>query len=259
MSAIDVFISYRRLADRTPLARRLAVLLRNHGFSVWWDQGLGAGFKFEDEILRAIDDASVVIPLWCSQSVYSPWVLRECQLGNQKLVPAKLQNVSPPPSFAHVHAEDLVGWTGNVNDTRLTELIKAVARQAEKSGSIARDTTDELSLLPAVAALPAFDEKADRLLQRFRNAFLRQDELCEISEALRINLDSPLSELLGEYETTEQAHDLLCDFCSTAGEDSLIWRSPKELLVYPDDFEAITTLGEMIDHLISNRDEDYSS
>src|SRR5438128_1896709 len=114
----DVFISYSNRGVRRGIVRRLATILRAHGLSVWWDHGLEAGEKWKDRLYRELNEASLILPLWCMESVRSEWVEREVRIGIQRkvLCPALLQEVSPPAEFAEVQAHRLIGWDGTLDD-----------------------------------------------------------------------------------------------------------------------------------------------
>ena len=63
----DVFISYKA-EDRkrlTPLVRAL----EDEGFGVWWDQHIGSGTNWRDEIETHLDAAKVVIVVWSKKTI----------------------------------------------------------------------------------------------------------------------------------------------------------------------------------------------
>lgn len=82
---IDIFLSYRNLPLIRTRIGRLAAILAGHGYKVWWDFGLEAGVPFQEQIFRAIERSKIVMPVWCSQSIASDWVLMEARLGESKL------------------------------------------------------------------------------------------------------------------------------------------------------------------------------
>jgi subtilisin family serine protease len=150
----DVFLSYRNLEDRRKLVGRLATILRAHGISVWWDYGLEAGESYREQIVKALGEAHVVVPVWCSESVKSQWVAMEAELGRDKLLPVRLQRVAPPAKFEALHATHLEKWDGSILDPQLDEFIRDLCKKLGKVGELPPDTRGELSQLPKLRPLP---------------------------------------------------------------------------------------------------------
>ena len=153
-SMADVFISYRNTPDRRIIVRRLATILRAHEISVWWDYGLEAGESYRAQITAELASARVVSPLWCAESILSPWVRMEAELGKDKLVPAWLQKVVPPDAFEAIQAADLIGWDGAVGSPRLQEFVRLICRRLGRAAIAPTDMIEDLGQLPAVAPLP---------------------------------------------------------------------------------------------------------
>ena len=95
----DIFLSYAR-EDRAR-AQRLAKVLEDRGWSVWWDRRIPAGRSFEDVIEEALDASRCVIALWTEHSVGSGWVKTEAGdgLDRRVLVPVRLDEVRVPVAF----------------------------------------------------------------------------------------------------------------------------------------------------------------
>ena len=99
----DIFICYS--VQHTDLTRELAgtIEARFGDGSVWWDQKLRAGDRFNPEITRALDDAKVVVVVWTKGAVSSDWVYAEAvRAANQhKIVTVRAtdldQNLIPLP------------------------------------------------------------------------------------------------------------------------------------------------------------------
>lgn len=150
----DVFLSYRNLEDRRRLVTRFATILRAHEISVWWDYGLDAGESYRDQITRELAQARLVIPFWCEESVASKWVGMEAELGRDKLFPARLQRVAPPPAFEAIHAAHLETWDGSILDPQLDEFVRDICAKLGKPARLPADTKKELSRLPKLKPLP---------------------------------------------------------------------------------------------------------
>ncbi|MFZ1102940.1 MAG: TIR domain-containing protein [Hyphomicrobiaceae bacterium] len=150
----DVFLSYRNTPDRRAIVRRLATILRAYGVTVWWDYGLEAGESYRSQIMTELANARIVAPLWCAESVRSPWVRMEAELGKDKLIPGRLQKVPPPDAFEAIQAADLIGWDGAVGSPRLQEFVRLVCKRLDRPAAAPTDLIEELAELPPVKPLP---------------------------------------------------------------------------------------------------------
>lgn len=149
----DVFLSYKNTEERRRMVTRFATILRAHGISVWWDYGLEAGESYAEQIAAALDEAKIVIPFWCEESVKSEWVQQEAARGEEKLFPARLQRVSPPPRFEMLHAAHLEHWNGSILDPTVDEFVRDICRKLGKPVELAPDTRAELASLPPLTPL----------------------------------------------------------------------------------------------------------
>jgi hypothetical protein len=80
---MDVFISYSR--EDAADAERLARVVEEGGWSVWWDRSIPVGATFDDVIQSALEEAHVVIVLLSPRSVKSQWVQYEIGAALQKI------------------------------------------------------------------------------------------------------------------------------------------------------------------------------
>jgi len=129
----DVFISYAR-ADQ-PVSAALCELLDSEGWDVWYDQELRAGERWEDSLLRVLEEAKVVVVLWSESALRSPWVAREAQLALDagKLVPAVIDDSMPAAPFDAVEAALLRGWAGERDHPELPVLFAGLEAHARPS------------------------------------------------------------------------------------------------------------------------------
>jgi hypothetical protein len=65
----DIFISYAR-EDR-PRVEPIAKVLKDQGWSVWWDPQIPPGRTFFGVIKEALDAAKCVVVLWSKRSIHS--------------------------------------------------------------------------------------------------------------------------------------------------------------------------------------------
>ena len=123
----DVFISYAK-HDR-PVAERLANLLEEKGWSVWWDTQILVGQSFEEAIREALDSAGCVIVLWSNKSIDSDWVKEEADDARRRkiLVPALIEDVKIPLGFGRVQTANLSGWDGKAENANLQDLLNGVS------------------------------------------------------------------------------------------------------------------------------------
>ena len=78
----DVFISHASAdVDR---ARDVATRLVAAGYSVWWDDELRSGERFQESIIRELNEARAVVVLWSMAAVGSDWVYSEARRANKQ-------------------------------------------------------------------------------------------------------------------------------------------------------------------------------
>lgn len=126
----DVFISYKA-EDR----RRIEVLvqaLQADGFTVWWDEHIGAGDEWSQTIERQLDSARSVVVIWSKRSIgpEGRFVREEARRAQRRgcYVPVLLDAVDPPLGFAENQAILLRGWHGNREDPRYQAVLAAIRR-----------------------------------------------------------------------------------------------------------------------------------
>jgi tetratricopeptide (TPR) repeat protein len=123
----DIFISYAS-NDRLKAAS-LADKLKGYGWSVWWDRTIPPGRTFDDVIEEALSEAKCVIVLWSDASVSSKWVRAEAgeALNRNILIPALIEDLTPPLAFRQIQAAPLVDWNGEGHHAGLRQLVRAVS------------------------------------------------------------------------------------------------------------------------------------
>ena len=92
----DIFLSYNE-KDRATV-RRLATLLMQVGWSVWWDRRIPAGLTWRRVLAQELQSMRCMVVLWSATSVHSEWVCEEAAEGRalDKLVPVVIDAVRPP-------------------------------------------------------------------------------------------------------------------------------------------------------------------
>lgn len=122
-----IFLSYAH-ADRAR-AQRLAAILEQSGFTIWWDALIEGGSRFATSIDEALQKADAVVVLWSKQSVESDWVRDEAAQGRDRhrLVPLSLDGSAPPLGFRQIQVINLSGWRGRADAPQIEAIRRAIA------------------------------------------------------------------------------------------------------------------------------------
>ena len=123
----DIFISYARSGAKS--AAQLVAALREHGYSVWFDENLPAHRAYSEVIEEQLELAAAVVVLWSADAVRSQWVRSEANRAREtgRLVQARLDDARLPMPFDQIQCADLQGWRGGRNAAAWTSLEDSVA------------------------------------------------------------------------------------------------------------------------------------
>ncbi len=192
----EVFISYKR--EDKPFAEALANALAAQGVRVWWDVDLLPGDRFSDEITSVIKQAKLAVVLWSERSTTSHWVRAEARaaLDQDKLLPARLDDVAIPLPFNDLHTMDLRGWAPPTSDQRLDQLVRIILQRIEAQGARALSTDDarknlhdhdqEAKFWAAInGSAPASREELQIYLKRFPNGLFTEIAQLRLDQAKR--------------------------------------------------------------------------
>lgn len=131
--ATDVFLSYKA-EDRSRLIP-LVTALEAEGFSVWWDQHIGGGTNWREEIETHLDAAKVVLVVWSKLTIGPQGRFVRDEAGQAQeaghYLPITIDNVRPPLGFREVQALDLSSWWGKRSDPRFTLLADTIRHRLE--------------------------------------------------------------------------------------------------------------------------------
>lgn len=123
-----VFLSYK--SEDRPRAEKLVRALESAGLQVWWDQNLGAGDAWRQQLSERLDAARCVLVLWSTRSAgpEGAFVADEASraLRRGTYLPVLLDAVEVPLGFGAVQAHPLTGWAGNPRDQRLADLVARI-------------------------------------------------------------------------------------------------------------------------------------
>ncbi len=121
----DIFISYKR--EDIALARSLAGVLSQSGYTVWWDHDIPAGKDYDQVIEEALGSARCVIVFWSAASINSRNVKDEANEGLKRnvLIPVLIGTVTQPLGFRMIQA---LQWAnGNsIEQSEMDELLMQV-------------------------------------------------------------------------------------------------------------------------------------
>ena len=122
----DIFISYSS-KDKV-IVQRIAALLENKGWTVWWDRQIPIGQKYDTVIETELQKATCVVVVWTANSISSEWVKNEASEAAQRavLVPLILEDISIPIAFKRIESAMLIGWTGEQDHTELEILYSSI-------------------------------------------------------------------------------------------------------------------------------------
>ena len=122
-----IFISYARTDQKRiqPIIR----ILKEQGWSVWWDHEIPPGKIFDEVIEKAIDGAKCVIVIWSKRSILSKWVRTEANEGEKRgiLIPILIDNVQIPLAFRLIETANLIDWDGITKNSELNILLSSIA------------------------------------------------------------------------------------------------------------------------------------
>ncbi|HEX3423514.1 MAG TPA: TIR domain-containing protein [Sphingomicrobium sp.] len=133
----DVFVSYK--AEDRRRIKPLVDALQADGYSVWWDEQIGGGSAWRQEIETELNAARCVIVVWSKRSVgpEGTFVQDEATRAQQRhvYIPVTIDKVHLPLGFGETQALALVGWHGNRSDPRYRSVLAAVLRNTGEEGA----------------------------------------------------------------------------------------------------------------------------
>lgn len=128
----DIFISYA--SEDHSRAEAVANALGALGWSVWWDDHIAPGKRFDKVIAAELEKARCVVVLWSATSVQKDWVREEAMAGKQRdvLLPVLIEDVPLPFGFSLVQTANLVGWALGRTDREFDALVASIERLAPR-------------------------------------------------------------------------------------------------------------------------------
>ena len=123
----DIFLSYSSSEKERIIP--LVQILKQQGWSVWWDRKIPPGKKFDDVIEEALNAAKCVVVIWSAKSVESDWIKSEAEEGSKRgiLVPILIDDVTIPFEFRRIQAARITDLTKLSSDAEFKDFLNAVA------------------------------------------------------------------------------------------------------------------------------------
>ena len=138
----NIFISYSS-TDKS-IVERLANILEEKGWTVWWDRDILIGDHFDETIENELDKADCALVIWTSKSVSSNWVRAEASEAakQDKLIPILLEEVEIPLAFRNMESALLYQWKGDETHPEFKLLLEAIRTRISIKKNIAPQPFD---------------------------------------------------------------------------------------------------------------------
>src|SRR5947209_11816987 len=123
---VTLFLSYSRQDEVR--AKRLAAVLEQAGYAVWWDALIEGGTAYSQSIADALETADAVIVLRPRHSIASDWVKDEAAQGRERhrLIPLSIDGTQPPLGFHQYPLIDFSHWRGRGNAPEIAAIERAI-------------------------------------------------------------------------------------------------------------------------------------
>jgi hypothetical protein len=110
----------------------VAKAFRAQGWTVWRDDHIAPGKRFDKVIADELDKARCV--LWSRISVNKEWVREEAMAGKQRdvLLPALIEDVPLPFGFRMVQTANIVGWAPGTPHREFDTLVASIEQLAPR-------------------------------------------------------------------------------------------------------------------------------
>jgi tetratricopeptide (TPR) repeat protein len=129
----DIFLSYAR--ESADSAMEIAAILREEGYSVWFDESLPAHRAYSDVIEEQLEAARAVLVLWSKEATTSQWVRSEANRAREtgRLVQLRLDDARLPMPFDQIQCADLRNWSGDTRRPCWLSVEESVAALVERA------------------------------------------------------------------------------------------------------------------------------
>ncbi|WP_347402731.1 TIR domain-containing protein [Sphingomonas hankyongi] len=181
--SVEIFISYARSCEQH--AMRIAAVLEEQGYTVWWDEDLPAHRPYSEVIEERLRSSRAVLVIWSAGAVRSEWVRAEADAARlmHKLVQLSIDGVLPPMPFNQIQCPALDGWAGDREDRKWRKIEASIAELVRGTGPVApHQRPSEVSpAKQSVCVLPFVNMSGD-LDQEYFSDGITEDLITDLSK-----------------------------------------------------------------------------
>lgn len=122
----DIFVSYSH--DDKEWVRQIVDQLQGRGWSVFWDDRILGGERWDEIIDEHLKNSRCVVVVWSHHSVKSEWVAAEASYAKERnmIVPVKIDDIEPPLGFSLRQTIDLINWTNDFLHPEYKKFIDSI-------------------------------------------------------------------------------------------------------------------------------------
>ncbi|NTU54054.1 MAG: toll/interleukin-1 receptor domain-containing protein, partial [Chlorobiaceae bacterium] len=145
----DIFVSYAH--EDKERVRPIVDQLERRGWSLFWDDRIFAGERWDKVIGENLEYSRCVVVVWSQVSITKEWVSEEAMRVKEKniLVPVRIDKVEPPIGFGLRQYIDLSDWNDDPSTPQFKKFVGDIDHIAPLQASVigTSDVAEIISLL----------------------------------------------------------------------------------------------------------------